>query len=934
MADKEMYRIDIVVDVEDGAVTPKMRAIDKVLDNTKKRADILNRTKIDPTVSLQDKISGSLRTIEGRLSKLGGVRRVVIEGVDRVSNVLKRITSTLTSPLVLLGMGSGAVGIGALVKDFVMTGGRTETLNIAMNAVAKSTGTPMDELLKQRQAVMDLGIAEQEATQVMTRFMQSNLDIAQASQISRVAQDAAVIAGVNSSAATETMVEAVAKLSPEMLSSFGMTKNMNTIFAEHAERIGIVVKTTDKYGKTVRHMTRDLTEAEKKQGMLNYIIEEGAKISGTYESAMGSAFKKLGSLTRYWTDFKTKVGIPLFLGAFGKTIDALTDAFKRGIEWAETNQHVLEQWGRSIEEVVNAPIKRLNQLFSDETFQKMNWGDRVVYVLDQMMISMNDWISGEGGQQVEKVFVKLAEIGIRAWLTALGGMVKGSVQALFSGNIVGSAGLAIGAGLLGGGMLLRGAWGLGKGLFGAGKWGIGKIRGLNKFKATTTTPLAGGHIPAEYGMRADIGAAEAAAKTPAIKAAATPATKVIAGATSAMSKTGEGLSVVSKAMPYLGKAAKVAGNVVRRVALPLAVATDVYDLATSQNKVKTGAGIAGGWGGMAAGAALGTALLPGIGTIVGGALGYFGGNYLGQKIAEYFQSKQQAAPISSVTELPMAKAAGEVGVDQSSFAAVGETSAILASFNANLQNAATNIIARMGSWREQAGNIAAIASAFSANLQAKATDIIAKMGAWSDQAWGITAISVSFAANLQRVADRIITNGSDLAAALADAASRAVSFSLPVTPVPAVAHAAGGIVTSPHLGLVGEAGPELILPLSARMKGRALDLWQQAGEYLGVSGNRFMSPMPAFTTGIGDLPSLDLGQQINNTDFDYSPVGINHAGGGLLNVSVSIADITTHIHGAGLDNIEEIAEQVGEHVKDRIKREFVREIANDLENRI
>ncbi|MGG3801795.1 phage tail tape measure protein [Metabacillus fastidiosus] len=47
-------------------------------------------------------------------------------------------------------------------------------------------------------------------------------------------------------------------------------------------------------------------------------------------------------------------------------------------------------------------------------------------------------------------------------------------------------------------------------------------------------------------------------------------------------------------------------------------------------------------------------------------------------------------------------------------------------------------------------------------------------------------------------------------------------------------HAKGGIITRPHLGLVGEAGPEAIIPLSSSRRGRALDLYAQTGQALGV----------------------------------------------------------------------------------------------------
>lgn len=62
-------------------------------------------------------------------------------------------------------------------------------------------------------------------------------------------------------------------------------------------------------------------------------------------------------------------------------------------------------------------------------------------------------------------------------------------------------------------------------------------------------------------------------------------------------------------------------------------------------------------------------------------------------------------------------------------------------------------------------------------------------------------------------------------------------------------HATGGILTRPHLGLVAEAGPEAIIPLASRMRNRAVGLWQETGERLGV---------PQFARGgfVGAVPVL------------------------------------------------------------------------------
>lgn len=47
-------------------------------------------------------------------------------------------------------------------------------------------------------------------------------------------------------------------------------------------------------------------------------------------------------------------------------------------------------------------------------------------------------------------------------------------------------------------------------------------------------------------------------------------------------------------------------------------------------------------------------------------------------------------------------------------------------------------------------------------------------------------------------------------------------------------YANGGFINQPHLGLVGEAGPEAIIPLSTSRRQRALSLYEQVGQSLGV----------------------------------------------------------------------------------------------------
>jgi len=330
-----------------------------------------------------------------------------------------------------------------------------------------------------------------------------------------------------------------------------------------------------------------------------------------------------------------------------------------------------------------------------------------------------------------------------------------------------------------------------------------------------------------------------------------------------------------------GKVAKVAG----KVAMPLAIAGELYDISKAENKAAAAAKSIGGLGGAWAGAKLGASAgagigaffggigaVPGavIGSIVGGLGGYLGGKWIAGKVIEPAKPPEVKVPKDSMP------------------ATMGETSAILASFNANLQNLATDITEKMNGWAEQAWNITAVATAFAANLQEKATDIISKMGGWGEQAWNITAISTAFAANLQSKADSIIANGEALSSALAGATARAEALSVPsVGSVPTVAHAMGGMFNRPHMGLVAEAGPEVIIPLSSRLRDRALSLWQMAGDYLGVrpyaSGGfagftpipaTIPSPAPSNIGGDINITVAGITVQLSNNELDEEAVAL------------------------------------------------------------
>jgi hypothetical protein len=204
----------------------------------------------------------------------------------------------------------GGIGLGALLRTTGLTAARTETMGVAMEAVARATGTSMETILEQEEALKKQGITTQEARNTLTKFMQSQLDVADASKVARVAQDLAVISGENSSQTTNRLTQAIASMNPELLRQVGIVKNMNDVFSDYGDKIG--------------KDAIDLTTLEKKQAMVNLIFEEGEKVAGTYEMAMETVGKKLGSLDRHIEEAINSFGQG-FLPIMAVAIEKLTE---------------------------------------------------------------------------------------------------------------------------------------------------------------------------------------------------------------------------------------------------------------------------------------------------------------------------------------------------------------------------------------------------------------------------------------------------------------------------------------------------------------------------------------------------------------------------------------------------------------------------------
>ena len=224
--------------------------------------------------------------------------------------------------------------IGAMAVE---TAARTETLGVALQQVGTRAGYTTAELDKYVAGIKKQGITTQEATTAALQFIQAQLDVAQATDLARVAQDLAVIAGTNSSQAFATLTQAVASVRPELLRVFGIISGMDTVLEAAGQKLGIYSRTITTAGQAQGHWTRELTATEKQQAMLNLIMAEGARVAGTYEAAMTTVGKKMGSLKRYVEEAYNAIGQYL-LPIVGQFIDVETRLLKSFTEFLNTDE--------------------------------------------------------------------------------------------------------------------------------------------------------------------------------------------------------------------------------------------------------------------------------------------------------------------------------------------------------------------------------------------------------------------------------------------------------------------------------------------------------------------------------------------------------------------------------------------------------------------
>jgi len=203
------------------------------------------------------------------------------------------------------------------IRDSTMLAARYKTLGVTLDVIGKQAGYSSGELNRFENSLKRTGIASIEARTVLTRMIQAELDLSKSTELARVAQNAAVIANLNSSETMERMLHAIQANSVEILRTIGMNVSFEKSYKTLADQLDVNVN--------------QLTEAQKTQARFNAVLEGGTQIAGAYEAAMGTAAKQLRSFERYVQEFRISIG-KAFEPTLAIIVESMTASMKEFTE--------------------------------------------------------------------------------------------------------------------------------------------------------------------------------------------------------------------------------------------------------------------------------------------------------------------------------------------------------------------------------------------------------------------------------------------------------------------------------------------------------------------------------------------------------------------------------------------------------------------------
>lgn len=251
--------------------------------------------------------SGLGRYLRQNKDQIGQAADQMRRAEEKAQQLTARLDQTAKAGRFLgVVFGGLAAAGGKLIQSTARVAMRNEILALSLYVVGENAGYSRAEMDALTEQVKGLGITTSQARLGLTRMVQSQLDLAEATNLASTAQDLAVIAGENSSETFGNLMEAVTSLQPRLLRQYGIVATTNQILGDLS----------------------DSTDATAKRNkMLQFVLGEGSRVAGVYSEAMGVVGKRITSIPRLLEEAKAAFG-KHFLPIIGMAVDVLSQLLK------------------------------------------------------------------------------------------------------------------------------------------------------------------------------------------------------------------------------------------------------------------------------------------------------------------------------------------------------------------------------------------------------------------------------------------------------------------------------------------------------------------------------------------------------------------------------------------------------------------------------
>ncbi|KKM78979.1 hypothetical protein LCGC14_1354460, partial [marine sediment metagenome] len=289
------------------------------------------RSKLEIIIEAQNQASRDIERLSDQLKNLSREQGEFSDRSREAGSSFREFTSQIALGNIAANLATDAIrGIGrgftGFIKKSIDTSLSVERIAATLPILAKNTGRTTEEIDRIVLAIREENKSLLEATEVTRGIILAGLDEADALRLITVARDVGATVGRTSADVNRLILESFQTLTPGILKQVGINISLREVYKDVAKQLG-------------KNVT-ELNTTERQTGLLNAIMNEGAKFGGAYEAAMGTVQKQVGSVKDASVDLNQVFG-DLITGGFFPIVNEALKTIRAFRAWAFTSENEL-----------------------------------------------------------------------------------------------------------------------------------------------------------------------------------------------------------------------------------------------------------------------------------------------------------------------------------------------------------------------------------------------------------------------------------------------------------------------------------------------------------------------------------------------------------------------------------------------------------------